>query len=141
MNELDYSKLFQDPEFTPTQQSIYKEGDVPEYKSLFLLEKLKKVEWFRPQQIAPKFDLIGFTKSAKLENIQSLEEAHQQSEEDLVDGQRIYQGEVEDKWFLNALSMAAVEPSVFKKVCPLSPAQMNSFARYGLYIFAFLKQG
>lgn len=86
---------------------------------------------------------MGFTSSADLleEDEPGLDDDDDIEEEDLVDGLRMYQGEVEDKWFLNALSMVAIEPSVFKKVCPLSPAQMRSFARYGLYIFCFLKQG
>lgn len=80
---------------------------------LLMENKLKKVTWYRPQEIAPDHELVGFMKPAKLESLQSLEEANAVTAEQRVDGQRIFQGEVEDKWFLNALSMAAVEPQVF----------------------------
>ena len=59
---------------------------------------------------------MGFLKSVALDNIGNLDEAIDVENEKLTDGLRIFQGEVEDKWFLNALSMAAVEPSTFKKV-------------------------
>ena len=49
MAELDYDKLYCDPEFTISAESIYRKGDVPDDKALLLEEKLKKVEWFRPQ--------------------------------------------------------------------------------------------
>jgi hypothetical protein len=44
-------------------------------------------------------------------------------------------------WFLNALSMAAVEPSVFKKINCLDHGTFLEFQGYGLYIFRFYKSG
>lgn len=78
-------------------------------------------------------------KPAKLESLQSLEEASAITAEQRVDGQRIFQGEVEDKWFLNALSMAAVEPQVFAQLNCLDAGTFHELQEYGLYIFRFRK--
>jgi hypothetical protein len=72
-------------------------------------------------------------------NIDSLEQAGELTDQQLCDGQRIYQGEVEDKWFLNALSMVAVEPKVFREVNCLDPGTFKEFSELGLYIFKFYK--
>lgn len=138
--KIDYDKLFKDPDFGCNPESVYKDGDIPAHKLLTLESKLRKLEWFRPQQIAPDYDMIGFTSSEKIQNISSLEEANQVTGEQMVDGQKIYQGFVEDKWFLNALSMVVVEPSIFKKVNCLDHGTFLEFQNYGLYIFRFFKQ-
>ena len=54
-----------------------------------------------------------------------MEEVAELTEAQLADGQRIYQGAVENKWFLNALSMVVVEPRYFKLVNCLTPAQFQ----------------
>ena len=46
---------------------------------------------------------------------------------------------MEDKWFLNALSMAAVEPKIFKEVNCLDYGTFKEFSELGLYIFKFYK--
>ena len=45
---INFDKLFKDPEFTRTEESIIKKGDLPDSKMLFFAEKLKKIKWFRP---------------------------------------------------------------------------------------------
>ena len=85
--------------------------------------------------------LIGFTRSVELDNLKSLDEANELTQEQLIDGQRIFMGELEDKWFINALSMVAVEPQTFKMVNCLDIGTFLEFQKYGLYIFKFKKQG
>jgi hypothetical protein len=47
---------------------------------------------------------------------------------------------IQNKWFLNALSMVAVEPRVFKEINCLDSATFNEFSEQGLYIFKFIKR-
>lgn len=90
MMSINYDKLFKDPEFTRTEESIIKKGDLPESKMLFFAEKMKKIKWFRPQEIAPDFHLMGFLKSVALDNLGSLDEAIDMTNEKLTDGLRIF---------------------------------------------------
>ena len=61
-------------------------------KSDILKQKLEKVEWLRPQQIAPHVRHLGFMKSKFTPK--SLEEANEVNPKDICDGLRIYQGEM-----------------------------------------------
>ena len=115
-NGIDYDKLFKDPEFLPQESSIHVEGDIPKAKAILMKNKIRKVRWQRPQEIAPDPEFVGFLKSLKVENPDNLNDANALTESQLIDGQRIFVGEVEDKWFLNALSMAVVEPAVFREL-------------------------
>ena len=87
---IDYDKLFKDGDFETSEQSIHRPGDIPKSKMLTFENKLRSIEWFRPQQIAPDYDLVGFMKSAKLQNLANLDEAGELTDEQLCDGQRIY---------------------------------------------------
>ena len=77
--------------------------------------RLKQARWYRPQQIAPDVGQIGFMASPK-GSLDQLEEGEQPA-----DGQRVFQGQLDNKWFLNALSMVAVEPKAFNRVNCLDP--------------------
>lgn len=109
---IDYNKLFKDPDFTDDLgKSVFIKGDVPTHKEVVLMPKLRKIRWYRPQQIAPNPRLIGFTKSEAVEAKMSLKEAKKFTKDELISGMRIFRGEeLEDKWFLNALSMVSSEP-------------------------------
>ena len=64
------------------------------------------------------------------------------SKEQMIDSQRIYGGSmIQNRWFLKALSMVAVESRVFKEVNCLDPATFMEFSECGLYIFKFFKRG
>ena len=62
---IDYDKLFKDPEFDAREESLFTPADIPQDQMVTLAGKLKKVEWYRPQQIAPDVGSIGFTKPYK----------------------------------------------------------------------------
>ena len=62
---IDYDKLFKDEEFGARPESLFTGGDLPEDKMVSLGGKLNKVEWYRPQQIAPDVGLVGFTRPYK----------------------------------------------------------------------------
>ena len=125
---VDYSALFKDPDFGEKADSIYKTEDIPEHNFIMLEEKLKRLSWHRPPEIAPDVELIGFTKSVGIEKLSTMEEVAALTEAQLADGQRVYQGAVENKWFLNALSMVVVEPRMFKLVNCLTPAQFQQYS-------------
>ena len=113
---------------------------MPSHKDAVLRTKLRNVAWFRPQDIAPDAKLIGFTKSAAIHENQSFEEAGKFTREQLIDGLRIHQSAVlENKWFLNALSMVSSEPHQFARINCLDRDVFTKFADAGLYIFRFVK--
>lgn len=56
-----------------------------------------------------------------------------------VHGHRIIQGKLEDRWFLNALSLVAVEQKQFEQLT--CQGTLNEYRRFGLYVFRFYKNG
>ena len=68
---------------------------------------LKKLEWFRPKNISPKPQLTGFT-DLNLSGATPEELAEMKSQYK-VHGHRIKQGKLENRWFLNGLTMIAAE--------------------------------
>ena len=119
---IDYDKLFKDPDFTDDiGKSVFVKGDVPTHKEVVLLPKLRRIRWYRPPQIAPNAKLIGFTSSDAVTRKQTLQEAKELKKEELINGLRIFKGEdLENKWFLNALSMVSSEPLQFARVNELA---------------------
>ena len=103
---------------------MFRPGDIPEDQMLLVGHRLKRAMWYRPQAIAPDFELIGFTATPKgITNVNQLD-----ANGNDVDGQRIFQGQLDDKWFLNALSMVVAEPQAFKRVNCLDPGTFRQFA-------------
>lgn len=118
----DY-KMFCDPDFKPTTESIYLEHDLSKAdRKEFIDDKIYKIEWFRPKDIAEDDD-YGFTSRSG------------QRREDM----RISQGNLKDNWFLSALSIIRTENTLFQTLT--CDQQFDRFRSYGLYIFKFYKDG
>ena len=51
---------FKDPEFKTMPDSIYVRGDMTEIQRQTLEKKIRSAKWFRPRQIAPDINMLGF---------------------------------------------------------------------------------
>ena len=127
---------FVDNDFQPIISSIYTEVDKVAIRDSVCIENLK---WFRPEQIAIKSDLVGFydinrekATPAELENLFGLE---------LADGGRICYGQtLENRWFLNALTMVASEERQLDLLtCEFDLEVVKMRQEFGIYVFRFFK--
>ena len=98
---------FIDPDFNPEDGDhslLYKEQDTVSVEEAAIIDKLK---WLRPNQISAKTDIQGFLYLQKEGNLETLDNCNL---DELADFRRISYGVVlENRWFLNALSLVASE--------------------------------
>lgn len=110
---IDHEKLFKDPDFAPesSHSPLFFEGDLDKQTAIEIDLQVKKLDWLRPKLIGPKPTLTGF---ADL-NLQGAapEELAEMKTQYKVHGHRIIQGKLENRWFLNALTMIAAEQKLF----------------------------
>ena len=96
---------FKDPDFVPSQSLIFNQNDSVPARDEVQIEMLK---WMRPEEISIKSDIVGFYEIN--ESRASKQEISGLAGLELADGHRISYGQtLEDRWFLNALTMVAAE--------------------------------
>jgi len=96
---------------------------------------LPKIEWRRPNEISLKKELIGFYESkVDIKKLTSL-----QGSDNILGGRISQSTYLDNRWFLNAVSMVAAEERQFDLVTLKDDKEIQSFREKGLYVFRFFK--
>lgn len=129
-------KLFEDPDFKPSPQNIYLPQDIVSAEEAKQIENLK---WLRPSQISLKNTLVGFRELATEGIVEK--ELDNLGGSELADFRRICYGEVlEDRWFLNALSMLSQEERLLSTMTLEHDKEITAYKKLGLHVFRFIKR-
>ena len=93
--DTDFQAVDGDTSLLYRPQDIIKEEEAVE---------MSRLRWLRPKEISVKQDLVGFTKVGRVAE----EEKLNLTGSETADFRRISYGDIlEDRWFLNALSLIA----------------------------------
>jgi hypothetical protein len=120
----------------PQRSSIHNEHDKVQPRDEVQIDMIK---WLRPEEISIKSDIVGFydinRDRASKEELDGLVGA------ELADGHRICYGtSLENRWFLNALTMVSAEERQMDLMTAEFDKEVVRMRRqFGIYVFRFFK--
>ena len=128
---------FVDPDFNPVDGDhslLYKEQDIVSEEEARIINNLT---WQRPEEISVKHDIIGFQQLNRDGNEATLDTL---TPTELADFRRISYGSVlENRWFLNAVSLVASESRQLNLLTCENEKELVAARKAGMYVFRFFK--